>query len=541
MTSITFPVLLLAACAPVAVRFTLHTVGVDSAPGAAWVVHCERGIALVFLVFIAWEARRLWRGTDTSVSPSGDMSWSRSVRLLLLVVPLLTYFAWFYRQAFVGLYLGDHDFTNISAALNQTARGAGLLPSPYVHGGPGDTFLGHHFAPALFLFVPFYTMAGALDQIGVHLSHGLYAGLLYLVFAIGVLLWARVFQRELPEPFASSAVLVLVLAFPFWRIGASFHFEVLVVPASALLVGALPGRAGRWRFWAGALLLLAVKEDMAAYVLCIALVFASRSESRGRGIALMIVCVVYGALALTALGTLAPEQDLPWGAYWRDIWDTERAFAPGIMLVAAVGCLPLAAGRSFLLALFPVLVLHALSFHPWHQGLTGHYGYASLPALLLVMLEGLRRLSSVRAGRLLLFVALAIVSLRAAVDRDTPVSPLAAHPDYPALAELVAGIPSGACVQSSFSASPHLGLRHRALPLLAPESHPGRLRHAPYLDPVHFTPGCGRRFLLIRTGAPRPPHYIEEHLRALSEYGGRFGEPVVVGPWELFALSQGEL
>ncbi len=511
------------------VLYCLGTVAVDSVP--LWTARAERLVALGFAVFALrelFQKKGSWRAGPATAGVEGQ----GLARPFLIFLPLIAFLAFYTWGAYAGLFLGDHDFTNISTALNETASGRGLLATPYVRGGPGDTFLGHHFAPALFVYVPAYWLVG-LAPTGSVPTHFLYGVLLWATLAWGLWLWAGILRRAVPGRFALMAAAGLALASPLWRLAGSFHFEVLVLPAAALVFGARRSVV----FWGGVLLFLGVKEDMALYLFGFSVYLYISGENRSRAIRLALVCVFYFALAQGLLVWLSGADSAGglWGAYWRDEWETRRTFMPAFLLLAALGFLPVFAPRVFLCLVLPVLVLHAASFHPWHQSFTGHYVYAVLPGLLLAWVHAARRLAGMRWGRVLFGVVLACVAWVAAMEREYPPGLLRENEDLASARELIARVPPGACVQAAMELSPHLPLSVRAFPLVPPIGHARRQEVAPYIRFADF-PDCPDRYALFAPDRPRSPYYAPDHLAAMRALGETFGPPLRAGPWVLYRL-----
>lgn len=539
------PYVLAAALAP-ALRLGFVFFGGDDwqAASALWTARAERLLALVFLG-LALRAFFLRRSVATETEATDDPAANPAFgtgALFLIFVPMLFFFACYSWLGYAGFYLGDQDFTNISSALNNTARGQGLLSTAYVDTGRFDTFLAHHFAPALLLFVPFYWLAGFVAGLAPAFAptHFLYAVLLFAALVAGLAGWTRIVARRIPAAFAPGLLLAFATAPVLWRIAGSFHFEILVLPAAALVFGA----RGRAPFWIGVVFFLAIKEDMALYLAGFAVwsVWRARDgRERRRGLALIVVCVFYFAAALLAMrwldGSEAGAGGVAWAAYWRDVWGTSRDPASALVPLLWLGFLPMLAWRFAFVGLAPVLLLHLFSYHPWHREWIGHYVYPVLPALLIASVLGMERLQAF-ARRLqgarhdgaspapaLLLLWLAFVSWTAAADDSGPPPAFRAAPERRSgLAELIERLPAQACVQAAIPVSPQLPLSHPVFPLLPPAGHRLRTAAAPFLDWAELATDCAERGLLFAPNDPRPPYYVKEHLEALDRIGEDAGE-----------------
>ena len=390
--------------------------------------------------------------------------------LALPLFPLGAYAFLTFFQAREALYLPDLDYTGMSSALNETARGFGLLITPYFHTGSSGSYLGHHFSPALLLLVPFYRATGLGGEWLSHFAagdfrpdHGLYGILLGLFLAWGLYLWGRLAFQELNSRLLLLGALAgFALSYPLWRLVLSFHFEVLVLPFSALtFLGWKRRRA--WLFWVGLFLWIMVKEDTAVYAAFFLLPGLLDRERRNLAVLGLVVCVAYFLMSNLFLrhffaGDAAPE----WN-YWKGASLSNFRFRSLADLLLACGLLPLLRPAFFFGAILPLLILQSLSGHAWHASFYGHYSYTVLPLLLYGTLEGWKRLRGARAIPLTLLV-LGLIAYSAAGDRETPL-PFPGDSRYGRVRELARAVPPGACVRVQTTFSALIPLDARVLPL----------------------------------------------------------------------------
>lgn len=543
------------------------------------------GAALAALVLALYARSR--RGAAASgsveVAPSGaasDTSFGQSIdpsslgaQLLVFapMLPLLAYLLLFSESAYAGLFLSDQDFTNLSSAINNTARSEGFLATPFLATGESASYLGHHFSPTTALYTPFYWLYTLPAEFGFRpqITHALYATLLWATIALGLWLWARLFLEELRDPaLALTAAALAALSFPLWRFALSYHYEAPVLPLSALCFLFL--KRGRMTpFWICLILWLGVKEDIAVYLALFGLyVFSNRlaapddlrsdridrtdpggdaldstgdADSRAtpahvrRGVAIVAVSVAWFFLARAGMGWFAGNAEtIDWSSYWQtDLWDqTKNPLVYGWLLLA-FGLLPLLQVRLFCLVILPILGLHFLSGHPWHHAFLGHYSYSVLPFLFLGLAGGLRRVSGWlelfdrRAYRpALLALLIAFGWLAAAADRYTPAPALPVDPRFPTLERMLQELPTDACIQTQAPFSAHAPLRLRVFPLMVPPANPYHQRiPGPHnFEEFHFHEYpdlCARYYLLLDPDEPRPPVYQQEHLDAFRKFAER--------------------
>lgn len=119
----------------------------------------------------------------------------------------------------------DADYIGISDILLSVAKGDGFTSAYYSDSGQGS-YLHHHFAPGMAILSPFVSLIPSRWGLAVGVFF------LYQLATILWLLWAYRITKENPKEFGIKFLLFWVLLtnqLYLYRIGSSYHFEVLVV------------------------------------------------------------------------------------------------------------------------------------------------------------------------------------------------------------------------------------------------------------------------------------------------------------------------
>lgn len=409
-------------------------------------------------------------------------------------------FTW---SARTSLFLADQDITNISSAIANTANGLGILPTAYVHTGESESYLGHHFAPALLFLLPAYLAGNVLD-----LDHFLYPASLFLVCALGLAVWIRLVVIKFSHDAQSKilAVCILLNAFPLLRLSQSFHNEAFVILFSGLFFLGLELRKA-WLLYSAALLWMMVKEDTSVYVALLGVFLAINQQTddsrigarvasafRSQGFRLALFAASYFATGhfLQALygGKTGPDWSVFFHGEWPQVTTLPLAAAKPIALIGILGAfafLPLTRPLFSLVTILPIAILHLLSNHPWHSTYYGHYAYAILPFLMYGSLLGIHRVSSLRevavpgigpisasqsfrAG--LLCFCLAISFYFNSSDRQTPGKLFKMDTEYGSAWSLAREIPKDYCVHAERNLSPLVPVNRLVLPMVPVEGNP---------------------------------------------------------------------
>jgi hypothetical protein len=361
------------------------------------------------------------------------------------------------------------------------------LQTPVAWRIEGANYWGIHFQPALFLLTPLFLVRDhPLVLVGAFNVALAGAGVV-----LG--LWAR---RAL-----SSAWLGLAFAAAWWlnhfvlTLHLSVHPESLAMPAWFGLFWAVEARR-RGPAAACALLVLAIKEDMAVYLALCGVALALDRDTRRWGGALVAAGAGWWVLATavmhacghaamveagaTAMNRYASLGDSPGGivlaALGRPLEMLGRFLTPSLaVLYLSLGGLSLLDRRAFWLpaaAVAPIL----LCDDDYLRNLPVYYAYPALPFLFWTALRGSRWLSSLESARarlalrvvggLLAATALAGISLPTRLD-DTG----ARHRPYEvlernaSLAVVLADLPPDAPTAVQYELHPQVPLRPVLLPL----------------------------------------------------------------------------
>lgn len=532
----------LGAALPVVVALSAPVFGFDPVRIKTLISRSERFVAVLFLL-VALLAFVFHRRVRQLLEKYNEIAHSISISRFLILFPLLSFILYnliYTLFAYRGLFLVDLDFTGISSAMNNTAHGVGLLTTPYFNTGSSGSYLGHHFSWSLILFVPFYKLAvwfmGFFPLSQLHPTHLLYGLLLLGVQGVGIYLWADLIRREIRQPLvALLAAVGLAFAYPLWRLTLSYHYELPVLPLSALLFGALRENK-KGIYWISLFLWLGLKEDMAVYLCLFALYLFFERRHRSLALRTMLVCGLYFLMVMFPLrhfftGGAGPDWNL-----WRHFSGKELKFEPAFEFVRAFAFLPLLRPRLMLLVIAPLMLIQLFSSNPWHSTFYGHYGYTVLPFLLLGYMEGLNRLPAIlttgkRLRWAVLFCIPALIAYSAAADREMPAPLIPPDDRAVAVAELMHVLPPGSCLQTEPPFSALAPLNVHVFPVYIPAGNPYRDRLPPRAGiPAGLPAHCTEYRLLIDENLVEPfyrpeevariRNYAQNELRLLGRRGG---------------------
>jgi hypothetical protein len=362
----------------------------------------------------------------------------------LLVLAWLWTGLWFSAWCFDGLILGAYDYTGMSSVIASWHQNAGLLSSPYYTSANGSEFyLAHHFSPVLLFFVPLYAIAS---------THAFYGVLLQLCFAGGLLVCYRMARAFSPLPLLVFSALLFMPS--VYRLGVSFHFELLALPFAGLMLLGVKERNTRMTT-AGFLLLLLLKEDQAVFagLFGISLLFDRERRKTGAVIAL-VSAAVFIFVTRFYLPQESGEEHSRFLSYWGaaslkelifntgplQVWDAwQKGWEMPAALLLSAGLFPLLRPALALIVLFPIFTLHLLSSHPFFHGADAYYMYTYLPYLLYGALDGMntaRRLTErfftpARSAAFFACILFAFAAYQARARKDVP---------FPVMPDRAAGI-----------------------------------------------------------------------------------------------------
>lgn len=189
---------------------------------------------LISLTIISFWKEKKFKSKQNSISTNFDFLSDKQITVLpyLLFISSLfflitsSYHVFHLSKSLADVYLfQDADYIGITDILLSISRGEGFTSSYYSESGEGS-YLHHHFAPGMAVLSPFVYL--------IPNRWGLAAGI-FFVYQLGTILWLLwAYQittknsKESVNKFLVFWVLVTNQLY-LYRIGTSFHFEVLVL------------------------------------------------------------------------------------------------------------------------------------------------------------------------------------------------------------------------------------------------------------------------------------------------------------------------
>ncbi len=480
---------------------------------------------------------------------------SPSLIFILALIPVSSFLiraVTFTYEAYNGLYLGDFDFTNISEAINNTAKGNGFLSTPFLNTGITPSYLGHHFSPSIAILTPLYSIANFVNSTGLlhQQTHLLYGFALNLMMLIAALSWIFFINKELVDPVSIiSFSSIFFWSIVSWRLTASFHYETIAF-AFAMVSFATEKRKGFAQiiFWCSIIIWMGIKEDAPVYTLLYgaALFFEERNQ-KSRGFILVILSVIFAVLALIIRSNLAGDTGVGWINGWLFREEPKLLIKPFLILLASAGFLPLFAPRFFIVAILPVALLHFISGHQWHATYTGHYIYSIAPLLFRGSMAGLKRLDdwngSFPVNRLsIIALVLSFSMITASFEKSSPYPVIAESNKLKYIEQLLPLIENNACVQTNIEVSPHIQLDKKVFPLYSPSAGPYKWNNN-YENFVNdlLDNECNVYYLIVNEKSVFIPFYTEDHLNKVKNFADRNMNLLMVsGGYRLYRISKEE-
>lgn len=402
--------------------------------------------------------------------------------LYLLLFPALVYCILFSLSAYHSRFLENFDFTNISSSINHTAKGLGFLRTAYFETGKSGAYLGHHFSPFLVFFVPVYFIANLIPTsiltdfpILIYFkTHFLYALCLGAIYFCGIAAWLHYSQKKIGVRLSIVALIYFLFLPVLMHLNASYHYELPVVPVSAYFFYQIEKKKATVHLLIALVLFVSIKEDISIYLALFGLYLMSYKESLRKGFFVFLFSILYFVMVkFIWIPWFANYQPIAWESYWTTSFgpDIQSRIMPSIMILLSSGMLLILHFRLFVIVIIPILFIHAMSNHLFHQAFIGHYGYSIIPFLLYAIVNGLHRINNIQ-NTIGLKVATPLIALGLVFffysntrDKLTPF-PLFDHKSRSgALMNLNQIIPVNSCVFSQSNLSPHLPLHSTALPL----------------------------------------------------------------------------
>ena len=329
---------------------------------------------------------------------------------------------------------------------------------------------GDHFHPIIALWVPLFWVAPAAETLIVAQT------ILLAVSVVPVFLFAR-------DRLAHGPALALCVAYGlFWGMQQTAFSDVHEAAFAPLAVGllllAMDGRRGRW-FWAAVVAVLAVKEDLAPFLVFLGAYLFVRGERR-RG-AILVACSLAAFIAEVAVVIPAAGGGREYG--YRSAFDDVlqhpwlvpvKLVTPPIKMltaflwVAPFALLPLASPLSLLLA--PFALERFLSAGATHWGTIFHYSAPLAPIVAMSAADGLarigRRIPDPAARRSTIAILAGVcVLLASLLPGHQPLWRVLSPKPYRfdaidrAGADALGAVPPNASVVAQTAVAPHLALR----------------------------------------------------------------------------------
>lgn len=433
----------------------------------------------VFFVIITWFRPAI---IGFAVLPQNE---TRTIKPYVILVPLLFYIINYSLSAFHSLYLQNQDFTNISTAINHSAKGLGVLRTAYLETGSSGSYLGHHFSPILFFLVPFYFFSHIITQAPLSSllsfcymnTHFLYAILLAVIYVSGLALWIRYSLKKVGKSLTYISILYFLFLPISLHLMASFHFEIFVIPLSAFFFLQLDKKKINLTLVFSFVLLCLIKEDISLYFLFFGFYLLSHKKSFQKGLLIISISAVYFiSVKFFIIPWFADYQSIPWENYWSAAAPIAipSRLKPSLMILLSSGFLLIFQLRYFVIVICPLLLLHATSNHLYHQSFLGHYGYTIIPFVFYGIVNGIKRIRNIQESlqipilKTVVGIGVAFLFYVASFDRLSPFPSFPIQKNTSQLQHLLSKIPQKSCIFSQSNLSPHLPLHSIALPLSNP-------------------------------------------------------------------------
>ena len=290
----------------------------------------------------------------------------------------------------------------------------------------GLNFWGHHFNPALALFVPFYWLGAGPHFLLVAQVASQASG------ALAIFLLARDRLRDRWPAVVLAAVLLLNPTYQYltWEF---FHPDALAI--GPLLFAYWAARARKWGWFAVATLLaLACKEDVALAVVVLGALIAARGDRR-IGLAVSGVAAAWFLVATRLIIPAANGIGPFYASFFSDFGSSAGEVVRNVvthpgktyevatrpdrlsyyrMMFAPVAFLPLVAAPTLLIGV-PMLAINALSAFPYQHEIRYHYAALVLAGIMLATVEAVAVLGRTAAARAFFVGLVAATSLASTV------------------------------------------------------------------------------------------------------------------------------
>lgn len=307
----------------------------------------------------------------------------------------------------------DLDYIGLRILLRNIAKGESFA-SPYYE--DGNSYLYHHFAPGIAFLAPFeFLPFGQFN----------YAVGIITVYLFGAMCWSFLFIKE--RKFVG--LLILLNSLYMYRLGVSFHFEVLVLPFSLFFYyfWFFKRESGNVLKMLSLLCFLSIKEDIALYLVGLGVLIFLFEKDRIREARILILsCLLYTFFTQAALHFLSGNSSLE---FWISEWNksyTESISNPldwekrkNVVLNVSLGFgFFLFRKNVFVFLVYALLGLHLISDRPWYNEVYSYYSYTILPFALIALFENEKRTNE----NLFLVVFLGFALYRNSWDQEFPMN-----------------------------------------------------------------------------------------------------------------------
>ncbi len=338
----------------------------------------------------------------------------------------------------------DADYIGIQEVIRNLFR-EGNYHSTYYSLSGNDSYLTHHFAPSLFFFIPF-------ELLFPH-RWGYAAGV-YFYSVLGIIIWTEMILSSISEensPNKSSIGYLIIFAILsnlyLYRLGTSYHFEVLVYPLSALFFYFFNQEKLSIGLIVSLLCFVWIKEDIVIYLLlflgplCLRQTFKSPlyildikvlSDLRNRlktnfTFKIILLCLCYLVFSFLVLPQLVNIQSERWfgslsGSYSPD-YKQVTSISKSIQIFFEL-CVSFGSGSLLLFShfwgVFLIYLTHFFSNRPWHHEVYAYYCYTIVPFLLASAYLWMKEKKDI--SNPLFYFLLSLLLYRNVLDSNFPIS-----------------------------------------------------------------------------------------------------------------------
>lgn len=366
-----------------------------------------------------------------------------------------------------SFFLGERDFTSMAEVILNIGRGLGFYTG--FHNEQATSYLAHHFAPLLVIFLPFSYLSSSRLFLA-------WAQIFYFCLIL-IVIWNMVRTCALKIQETYLILLLFLSNIYLYRMLTSYHFEILFVLFFLLSIHSLENDKSLAKVFFWTICTCFVKEDAAIYLsiyflgnilwilgnnffpisalrVRIKSIFTTKlSSEKSEALEfkqsflhinvilffLSVFLFLIGIPSLRKVLQVSPEEN--WWQIWSNWGDSGFGILKGIIsdlprilkeislgsktvveIALSTGFLVIFAPRYwfYLLCLFGI---HFLSSRIWHNSFYNYYIYPILPVLIVSMLRGLDflKLKSTRHFLIpILILALAFNFYRNSWDTNFP-------------------------------------------------------------------------------------------------------------------------